>query len=148
MQKRFMAALWIIPAIWTGSAQGEPQVKNVKIAISNPCDRPRNAADIVIPIAQLRRVAPDFTPGAVIVTVSDARTLEQDASVLQTEELSSQVDDLDGDGKGDELAFQLDLAPRQSRIVTVSYGNQERIDRKSTRLNSSHERRSRMPSSA
>lgn len=127
MQKRFIAALWIIPAICAGSAQCEPQVKNIKIAISNPGDRPRNAADIVIPIAQLRRVAPDFTPGAVIVTASDASTLEQDASVLQTEELPSQVDDLDGDGKGDELAFQLDLAPRQSRIVTVSYGNQERI---------------------
>jgi unsaturated chondroitin disaccharide hydrolase len=127
MQKRFMAALWIIPAICTGSAQGAPQVKNIKIAISNPGDRPRNAADIVIPIAQLRRVAPDFTPGSMIVTVNDASTLEQDASVLQTEELPSQVDDLDGDGKGDELAFQVDLAPRQSRIVTVSYGNQERV---------------------
>jgi unsaturated chondroitin disaccharide hydrolase len=127
MQKRFLAALWIIPALCSASTQGAQQIKNIKIAIANPSERPRNAAGIVIPIAQLRKVAPDFAPGAVIVTVSDASTLEQDASVLQTEELPSQVDDLDGDGKGDELAFQVDLAPHQTRIVTISYGNQERI---------------------
>jgi hypothetical protein len=127
MQKRFLAALWIIPALSTPWAQGAQQIKNIKIAISNPGDRPRIAADIVIPIAQLRKVAPDFLSGSMIVTVSDAGTLEQDAYALQTEELPSQVDDLDGDGKGDELAFQVDLAPHQTRIVTVSYGTQERI---------------------
>src|SRR5258708_8848768 len=127
MRKRFLAALWIIPALCSASAQGAPQIKNIKIAISNPGDHARKAADIVIPIPQLRKIAPDFTPGSMIVTASDASTLEQDASVLQTEELPSQVDDLDGDGKGDELALQVDLAPHQTRIVTVSYGNQQRI---------------------
>jgi unsaturated chondroitin disaccharide hydrolase len=119
--------LWIIPILCTPWAQGAQQIKNIKIAISNPGDHLRNATDIVIPIAQIRTVAPDFTPGAMIVTVSDASTLDQDAAVLQTEELPSQVDDLDGDGKGDELAFQVDLAPHQTRVVTISYGNQERI---------------------
>ena len=127
MQKRFLAGLWIIPVLCAPWAQAAQQIKNIKIAISNPGDHPRNATDIVIPIAQLQKVAPDFTPGSIIVTVSDAGTLEQDASALQTEELPSQVDDLDGDGKGDELAFQADLAPHQTRIVTISYGNQERI---------------------
>jgi hypothetical protein len=127
MHKRFLAMLWIIPVFCALPAQGAEKIKNIKVAISNPGDHPLNAADIVIPIAQLRRVAPDFTPGALIVTVSDASTLEQDASTLQTEELPSQVDDLDGDGKGDELAFQVDLAPHQTRIITISYGDQERI---------------------
>src|SRR3984893_1729874 len=127
MQKRFLTTLWIIPILCTSWAQGAQQIKNIKIAVSNPGDHPRNAADIVIPVAQIRRVAPDFTPGAMIVTVSDASTLYQDAAVLQAEELPSQVDDLDGDGKGDELAFQVDLAPHQTRVVTISYGNQERI---------------------
>jgi len=119
--------LSIIPALCALPAQGAQKIKTIKVVVSNPGDRPRNAADIVIPIAQLRGDAPDFTPGALIVTVSDASTLEQDASTLQTEELPSQVDDLDSDGKGDELAFQIDLAPHQTRIVTVSYGDQDRI---------------------
>src|SRR5216684_2533067 len=127
MHKRLLAVLWMFPALCAASAQGAPQIKNIKVAISNPGSHPRKAADIVISIAQIRKVAPDFTPGAMIVTASDASTVEQDASVLQTEELPSQVDDLDGDGKGDELAFQVDLAPHQTRIVTVSYGDQERI---------------------
>jgi hypothetical protein len=129
MHKKFLTALWIIPFLCALPAQGAQKIKNIKIAVSNPGDHPRNAADIVIPIAQIRTIAPDFTPGALIVTASDASTPEQDASILQTEELPSQVDDLDGDGKGDELAFQVDLGPHQTRIVTVSYGDQERISR-------------------
>src|ERR1700676_5592419 len=127
MRKKFLAVLWIFPAFCMTSAQGAPQIKNIKIAISNPSDDARNAADIVIPIVQIRKVAPDFTPGAMIFTASDASTLDEDASALQTEELPPQADDLDGDGKADELAFQLDLAPHQTRIVTLSYGPQERI---------------------
>src|ERR1700730_7934424 len=127
MDKRFLAVLCIIPALYALPAQGAQKIKNIKVAISNPGDHPRNAADIVIPVAQLQRVAPDFTPGALIVTATDASTLEQDESTLQTEELPSQVDDPDGDGKGDELAFQVDLAPPQTRVVTISYGDQERI---------------------
>ena len=127
MNKKLLAALWIVPALCTSSARGASQIKNIKVAISNPGDHPRKAVDIVISITEIRKVAPDFTPGAMVVTASDASTVEQDASATQTEELPSQVDDLDGDGKGDELAFQIDLAPHQTRIVTVSYGNQDRI---------------------
>src|ERR1700693_98328 len=127
LMRRLLAMLWIFPAFCMTSALATPQIKNIKIAISNPSDRPRRAADIVIPIVQIRKVAPAFTPGALIVTASEASTLEQDASVMHTEELPSQVDDLDGDGKGDELAFQIDLEPHQTRIVTVSYGDQGRI---------------------
>jgi len=127
MHKKLLAALWIVPALCTTSAQGAPQIKNIKVAISNPGDHARKATDIVLSIAEIRKVAPDFTPGAMIVAASDASTVEQDASSTQTEELPAQVDDLDGDGKADELAFQIDLAPHQTRIVTVSYGNQESI---------------------
>src|SRR6266404_2929391 len=127
MHKQLLAVLWMFPALCAAAAQGAPQIKNIKVTISNPGSHPRKAADIVISIAQIRKVAPDFTPGAMIVTASDASTLEQDTSALQTEELPSQADDLDGDGKADELVFQVDLTPHQTRIVTISYGHQDRI---------------------
>ncbi len=73
MRKRFLAALWIIPALCSASAQGAPQIKNIKIAISNPGDHARKAADIVIPIAQLRKIAPDFTPGSMILILHRIR---------------------------------------------------------------------------
>src|ERR1700688_2342700 len=89
MRKRFLATLWVFPAFCMTSAQAAPQIKNIKIAVSNTSDHTRKAADIVVPVAQIRKVAPDFTPGAMIVTTSDASTLEEDASVLRTEELPS-----------------------------------------------------------
>ena len=117
----------LLPILFACPAWGAQWIKNIKVAVSNPSSTARSAADIVIPIAEIRKVAPDFKPGALIVTMSDASTLEEDAAVLQTEELPSQVDDLDGDGKADELAFQVDLAAHQTRIVTISYGEGARI---------------------
>ena len=127
MRKVRFRILWLLPILCAASASGAQQIKSIKLAISNPSSTARNSADIVVPIADIRRVAPDFKPGAEIVTASDATTLEQDASVLQTEELPSQVDDLNGDGKADVLAFQIDLAPLQTRVVSISYGDENRI---------------------
>ncbi len=110
-------------------AFAEPRVKVIKVAITNPSGVRRNAEDIVLSVAELKRIAPDFKPAAVIVTASDASTLAEDARTLQTVELPSQADDLDGDNKADEIAFQIDLKPRQTRIVTIAYGEQFTIAR-------------------
>lgn len=127
MRNRLFWMLWLIPFVSFSAAQAGQLIKNVKIVVLNPSENARTAANIVIPIAELRKVAPDFKPGAAIVTVSDASSRDEDAAVLETEELPSQVDDLDGDGKADELAFQVNLASHQSRIVTISFGDQDRI---------------------
>lgn len=102
-------------------------IKNIKLAITNPSSEARPAANVVIAIPEIRKIARDFTPGAIVVTTTDASTLEADAAVIQTAELPSQIDNLDGDGKGDEVAFQIDLGPRQTRVVTISYGDLDRI---------------------
>lgn len=127
MGKLYFRMLWLLPILFAGPVWGGQRIKNIKVAVTNPGPTARSAADIVIPIREIRRVAPDFRPGAVIVTATGASTLEEDASVEQTEELPSQADDLDGDGKADELAFQIDLAPKQTRVVTISYGDENRI---------------------
>lgn len=127
MDAVYLRMLCLLPIFFAGPALGGQQIKNVKVAVTNPSSTPRSAADIVVPIAEIRKVAPDFKPGAVIVTASDASTLEEDAAVEQTEELPSQADDLDGDRKADELAFQIDLGPKQTRVVTISYGDEDRV---------------------
>ncbi|HEX7961708.1 MAG TPA: DUF4861 family protein, partial [Terriglobales bacterium] len=99
----------------------------IKIAVTNPTAQERPAEDIVIPIPDLRKIAPDLRAGQLIVTVTDSRTEAEDAAKLQATEVPSQVDDLDDDGKADELAFQLDLKPHQTRVVTVTYGDADRI---------------------
>ncbi len=104
------------------SAHTAPRMKVIKLAVSNPAATARLAENIVISVAALKQIAPDFSAGSAIVTTSDAATLDADARTLETTELPSQADDLDGDGKYDEIAFQIDLAPHQTRIVTIAYG--------------------------
>src|ERR1043166_7884107 len=110
-----------------GSAS--PRVKVLKLSVTNPTDQARLAEDVVVSVAELKRIAPDFRASDVIVTTSDATTLPEDSRTLQTIELPSQADDLDGDNKFDELAFQIDLKPRQTRVVTISYGDTATIQR-------------------
>src|SRR5437667_11588837 len=112
-----------------GGISAAPRLKVLKLAITNPSDQTRLAEDIVISVAKLKRIAPDFKAGDAIVTTSDASTLEEDARTLQTVELPSQADDLDGDNKYDELVFQIDLKPTQTRIVTIAYGDAATIQR-------------------
>ncbi|HTC94124.1 MAG TPA: DUF4861 family protein [Terriglobales bacterium] len=112
-----------------GTALAEPHLSSIKIAITNPTDLDRPAEDVVVSLPELRKIAPDLKAGTLMVTASDAATASEDAAALQTTELPSQVDDLDGDNKADELAFQIDLKPHQTRIVTITYGSADRIFR-------------------
>ena len=112
-----------------GSALASPRVKVLKISITNLSDEDRAAENIVLTVADLKRVASDFKASDVIVTTSDASTLDEDARTLQTVELPSQSDDLDGDNKYDELAFQIDLTAKQTRVVTIAYGETATIQR-------------------
>lgn len=110
-------------------ASAASRIQVIKLSVTNPTSDSRPAENIVVNVADLRRIAPDFKPAAVIITTSDAATLDEDAKTLQTTELASQADDLDGDFKIDELAFQIDLKPKQTRIVTIAYADQATIAR-------------------
>ena len=113
------------------------RIKVIKLSVTNPSNQERTAEDIVIAVSDLQRIAPDFKAGDVIITTSDASTIEEDTRTLQTVELASQADDLDGDGRYDEIAFQIDLKPKQTRVVTIAYGDTVTIQR----LRSSYPRR-------
>ena len=122
--RRLVAGLAATLAVLSaGALYAESRVKVIKLAVTNPSGQARQAEDVAVPIAALKQVAPDFEAAAAIVTTSAASTPAEDARTLETVELPSQADDLDGDGKYDELAFQIDLSPRQTRIVSIAYGD-------------------------
>jgi Domain of unknown function (DUF4861)/Glycosyl Hydrolase Family 88 len=114
-------------ALMAAPLHAASHIKTLKLAVTNPSAAVRTAENIVVPVATLKRAAADFSAGNAIVVATEAANLEEDARVLQTSELPSQADDLDGDGKYDELVFQLDLAPNQTRIVTIAWGDQATI---------------------
>jgi unsaturated chondroitin disaccharide hydrolase len=129
-QRIFHKLLLLGFLIWPlAVAAATPRIKVIKLSITNPTDELRPQEDIVLKVAELKRIAPDFKASDAILTTSDASTLEEDARTLQTIELPSQADDLDGDSKYDEVAFQIDLKPRQTRIVTIAYGDTVTIQR-------------------
>jgi unsaturated chondroitin disaccharide hydrolase len=113
----------------TSAVSAAPRIKVLKLAITNPNEMARAHENIVVSVSDLKRIAPDFKAGDCIVTTSDAATLEDDARTLQTMELPSQADDLDGDNKYDELVFQIELKPKQTRIVTIAYGETATMQR-------------------
>ena len=119
----------LVVLLATTSVWASPHLRGIKIAITNPTSQTRSAEHVVISLSELRRVAPDLNAGSMIVTATDAANLAEDGAVLQAFELPSQVDDLDGDNKADELAFSIDLKPNQTRIVTVTFGEANRIFR-------------------
>jgi unsaturated chondroitin disaccharide hydrolase len=116
------AVLLATSSLWASS-----HLLGIKVAIANQSPQNRPAEHIVIPISALKKIAPGLKAGSLIVTVTDAASLEEDNQVLQSTELPSQVDDLDGDNQADELAFEVDLKPNQTRIVTITYGEPNRI---------------------
>src|SRR3989440_1776221 len=124
-----LLSLSLLLASATHAAWAAPRVKVLKLAVSNPTDETRARENVVVGVAELKRVAPDFRAGDCVVTTSDAGVLEEDARTLQTTELPSQADDLDGDGKYDEIAFQIDLKPGQTRVVSVAYGDAATMQR-------------------
>lgn len=111
------------------TAWAVPHIKVLKLSVTNPTEQERAHDNIVVSVADLLRLAPDFQAGNVIVTTSDATTLEEDARTMEVSELPSQADDLDGDNKYDEIAFQIALKPKQTRIVTIAYGDPATIQR-------------------
>ena len=115
-------------ALAAAVSQAAPRIQRIQLSIANPVDVARTE-NVVLPVAQLKRIAPDFNAGNAIVVATNAANLEEDARVMQPAELASQADDLDGDGKLDELVFQIDLGARQTRIVTIAYGDQAAIQR-------------------
>lgn len=119
----------VLFALFFSTTTVTAQIKIIKLQVTNPTATERAAENVVVSIADLKRIAPDFVPNAVVVTTSDAATLEEDARTIQTVELPSQADDTDDDGKLDELAFQIPLKPNQTRIVNLAYADYAFISR-------------------
>src|SRR5215475_8910277 len=127
IRKSLLSCLFGGTLMLASVAHAGSHLGGIKIAVTNPSGEERKAEPIVISIPELRKVAPDLRAGSLIVTVTRTTDLQQDAAAIQATEIPSQVDDLDNDGKADELAFQLDLKPHETCIVTISYGEPGRI---------------------
>ncbi len=83
----------------------------LQISVRNPSSISRPTETLSVRWEDLRRLAPDLKPGAIQV--------REQATGLP---LVSQDIDLDGDGAPEELVFQADFGPGQTRRFTIEAG--------------------------
>lgn len=126
---RLLPACLLLATAAAAPAQVAPRVKVLRLSVSNPTAQARARENVVVRVDELRRAAPDFKAVAFVVTTAEAAAAERDARALRAGELASQADDLDADGKYDEIAFQIELGPNQTRVVSVVYGDVATIQR-------------------
>jgi hypothetical protein len=93
-----------------------PQTGAVRLMISSEA-KLSGDANVVIKFADLKRAALELSPANAVVMA-----YESDRPVGPLTEIPSQIDDLDGDGAPDELAFQIPLRSKQRRMVSIVSG--------------------------
>ncbi len=108
LQERFPEAFRGPRAEWYGGFSSRFPVE-----IVNPDAGWRLKEPVVLKVSQIRRTVPDFNPRNFVVV--------EEPRLVAHKEVPSQADDLDGDGRPDEVVFQVDLRPRQTLSCFIYY---------------------------
>ncbi len=114
----FIALALALSVLITGcSLLGGKQrdVPQIEMMVDNPLPVKRTDEFIVLKIADLKEMAPDFSPNAFIVV--DATT---------NQEIPAQLDDMDNDGEGDEIAMIIDMEPGERKNIAIRYAPEGR----------------------
>jgi hypothetical protein len=114
--------------IWGGAALGAG-LKSVTITTTNPRDSAVAYAPSAVSVEEIRKIAPDFDLAHFVITGSDASLntfpLAKPTGATAVMAIASQADDLDGDGKADEIAFVLPYAAHEKHTLKLSWGSAE-----------------------
>jgi hypothetical protein len=112
-------ALLIAVAVPASAAAAEPGGQTppaaptptpVAVKVQNPLPTPRSAETVAVTLAELRKHSPGLeAPKLVVVDAKKQPVL-------------SQLVDSDGDDVPDEILFQTDLGPKESKSFTVEFG--------------------------
>ena len=102
--------LWIVGCNFPGGQNRD--IPQIQLTIQNTLPVKRLNVPIVLSLTELRQVASDFSFDAYLVVSG-----QPPAQI----EIPSQADDTNYDGQKDELAFLVDLAPQETKSVTIRY---------------------------
>ena len=93
-------------------------IPQIQLTIQNTLPVKRVNVPIVLSLAELREVAPDFSFDAYLIV-----TGHPPAEI----EIPSQADDTNYDGQKDELVFLVDLEPQETKGVTIRYAPDNQV---------------------
>jgi hypothetical protein len=118
---RNISIILVLIFVFLAQTSNPATVKSVSLTVISQAPVAADA-NVSLSLAELRRLAPDFKAESVLIKAFDT-----DRPSSDTQEIPSQLDDIDGDGVADEVAFQIALRSKQSRLVSITYGNGEGI---------------------
>lgn len=93
--------------------------RRAKLTVSNPSVHERRAEPVTLGVAQVKASCPDFNPDAFVIV--DPAAAPDDPREYAGNDIPRQADDLNGDGEADEIAFQVELAPEETKELLVYY---------------------------
>lgn len=97
-----IAVLLLAPALWS---------EQIRIVVSNPSAEPRSEGPVILPWSALAERLPALRTHAIVLTDEQGRVV------------TTQTDDLDGDGVPDEVVFLAGVGPRQRRTFLLGAGS-------------------------
>jgi hypothetical protein len=100
----------LIPAAATLLFSPSLSAKELTVTVKNPLNAARAGAPVAISAAQIRSIDAAYSGERVAVYDGSAR-------------ICAQLDDFDGDGKADELAFLLDMRAGESKKIRLVTGD-------------------------
>jgi hypothetical protein len=86
------------------------EVPKIEMVVDNPLPVRRIDEFIELKVADLKEIAPGFSPNAFIVLQTDSN-----------QEIPYQLDDMDNDGEGDEIAMVMDMEPGERKNIVIRY---------------------------
>ena len=102
--------LWIVGCNFPGGQNRD--IPQIQLTIQNTLPVKRVNVPIVLSLAELKQVAPNFSFDAYLVVSG-----QPPAQI----EIPSQADDTNYDGQKDELVFLVDLEPQETKGVAIRY---------------------------
>lgn len=102
--------LWLVGCTFPGDQNRD--IPQIQLTVQNTLPIKRVNLPIVLSLAELKQVAPDFSFDAYLI-VSGQPPVET--------EIPSQADDTNYDGHRDELVFLIDLEPQETKNITIRY---------------------------
>ena len=108
----FLTVAFLVNSCTYPGSRGK--VPEIRLTIENPLSIKRTDVPIILTLDDLKKVADDFSLNMFRVTTPDKR-----------QDIPSQADDINYDGKRDELVFLVDLEPQQTKEIIIMYTPQD-----------------------
>jgi len=86
------------------------EVPKIDMVVDNPLDVKRADEFVVLKVSDLKEMAADFSQDTFIVLQADSN-----------QEIPCQLDDINNDGVGDEIAMIMDMEPKEKKRIMIRY---------------------------